>query len=71
MLCLIDIRRDDDPSWQRLLRAVEDAHTLTELLLADGPWPVLWRFTSSKLSWPSAPADRLPGRAARHVEPCS
>ena len=34
MLCLLDSIRDDDPSWQRLLRAVEEAQTLTELLLA-------------------------------------
>jgi len=34
MLCLIDSIRHDAPSVQRLLRAVEDAQTLTELLLA-------------------------------------
>ena len=38
MLCLIDSIRDDDPSWQRLLRAVEEAQTLTALLLA--VWPL-------------------------------
>lgn len=38
MLCLLDSIRDADPSWQRLLSAVEDAHTLTELLLA--AWPL-------------------------------
>jgi hypothetical protein len=38
MLCLIDSIRDDDPSLQRLLSAVEEAHTLTELLLA--VWPL-------------------------------
>jgi hypothetical protein len=38
MLCLIDSIGDDEPSWQPLRRAIEDAHTLTELLLA--VWPV-------------------------------
>jgi hypothetical protein len=38
MLCPIDSIRDDDPAWQRLLSAVEEAPTLTELLLA--AWPV-------------------------------
>jgi len=34
MLCLTDSIRDDDPSMQRLLRAVEDARSLTALILA-------------------------------------
>ena len=34
MLCLHDSIRDDDPSVQRLLRAVEDAPSLTALILA-------------------------------------
>jgi hypothetical protein len=34
MLCLIDSIRHDAPSVQRVLRAVEDAQTLTALLLA-------------------------------------
>jgi hypothetical protein len=34
MLCLHDSIRYDDPSVQRLLRAVEETHTLTALLLA-------------------------------------
>jgi hypothetical protein len=38
MLCLIDSIRYDDPALQRLLSAVEEAHTLTELLLA--VWPL-------------------------------
>jgi hypothetical protein len=38
MLCLLDSIRDDDPTWQRLLSAVADAQTLTELLLA--AWPL-------------------------------
>ena len=38
MLCLIDSIRYDDPALQRLLRAVEEARTLTELLLA--VWPL-------------------------------
>jgi hypothetical protein len=38
MLCLIDSIRYDDPSLQRWLRAVEEAQTLTALLLA--AWPL-------------------------------
>jgi hypothetical protein len=34
MLCLLDSIRDDDPSLQWLLRAVEDAPSLTALILA-------------------------------------
>ncbi len=34
MLCLRDSIRDDDPSMQRLLHAVEDAPSLTALILA-------------------------------------
>ena len=34
MLCLHDSIRDDDPSVQRLLSAVEDAHSLTLFILA-------------------------------------
>jgi hypothetical protein len=34
MLCLRDSIRDDDPSVQRLLRVIEDADSLTALLLA-------------------------------------
>jgi hypothetical protein len=66
MLCLIDSIRDDDPSWQRLLRAVEEAQTLTELLLA--VWPlarlmaihliesVLAERAQRPTSWPRCPA---------------
>ena len=38
MLCLLDSIRQDEPAVQRLLRAVEEAHTLTEILLA--VWPL-------------------------------
>ena len=34
MLCLNDSIRHDDPSGQRLLRAVEEAHALPTLVLA-------------------------------------
>ena len=34
MLCLHDTIHDDDPAVQRLLSAVEDAHSLTALILA-------------------------------------
>jgi hypothetical protein len=36
MLCLCDSIRDDDPSVQRLLRAVEDAPSPTAVILATG-----------------------------------
>ena len=39
MLCLHHSIRHDDPSLQRLLRAVEDAPTLTTLILA--AWQVV------------------------------
>lgn len=38
MLCLIDSIRDDDPSLQRMLNAVDKPQTLTELLWA--VWPL-------------------------------
>lgn len=38
MLCLSDSIRDDDPAVQRLLRMIEEAHTLTALILA--VWPL-------------------------------
>ena len=37
MLCLTDILRDNEPSLQPLRRAVEEAPTLTALLVA--VWP--------------------------------
>jgi hypothetical protein len=66
MLCLLDSIRDDDPSLQRLLSAVEEAQTLTELLLA--VWPlarvlavhivesVLAERALSPTCWPRCPA---------------
>ena len=36
MLCLSNSMRDDDPSVQRLLRAVEDAPSLPAVILAAG-----------------------------------
>ena len=38
MLCLSDSIRHDDPSMQPLLSTIEEAHTLTPLLLA--VWPL-------------------------------
>jgi len=38
MLCLSDSIRHDDPSVQQLLRTIEEAHTLTQLILA--VWPL-------------------------------
>jgi hypothetical protein len=37
MLCLSDSIRHDDPAVQQLLRTIEEAHTLTQLILA--VWP--------------------------------
>jgi hypothetical protein len=38
MLCLSDSIRHDDPSVQQLLRTIEEARTLTQLILA--VWPL-------------------------------
>jgi len=38
MLCLMDSIRQDEPAVQRLLRAVDEAHTRTEIILA--VWPL-------------------------------
>jgi hypothetical protein len=66
MLCLSDSIRDDDPSWQRLLGAIEAAQTLTELLMA--AWPlarlvvvhlveaVLAERARRPTAWPRCPA---------------
>ena len=81
MLCLRDSLRDDDPSLQRLLSAVEDAYTLTEIILA--AWQVARVLTvrlveavlaeraRRPLSWPRCPACggtmRSKGCATRQV----
>ena len=81
MLCLRDSIRDDDPSLQRLLSAVEDAYTLTEIILA--AWQVARVLTvrlveavlaeraRRPLSWPRCPACggtmRSKGCATRQV----
>ena len=38
MLCLMDSIRQDEPAVQRLLYAIDEAHTLTEIILA--VWPL-------------------------------
>ena len=38
MLCLSDSIRHDDPSVQQLLKPIEEAQTLTQLILA--VWPL-------------------------------
>ena len=38
MLCLMESIRQDEPAVQRLLHAVDEAHTLTEIILA--VWPL-------------------------------
>jgi hypothetical protein len=81
MLCLSDSIRDDDPSVQRLLRAVEDARSLTALILA--AWQVarvlsvhvveavLAERARGPTSWPPCPACGTPlqskGFAPRQV----
>jgi hypothetical protein len=66
MLCLSDSIRHDDPAVQKLLRTIEEAHTLTQLLLA--VWPlaralairvveyVLTERAQQPTSWPPCPA---------------
>jgi hypothetical protein len=70
MLCLSNSIRDDDPSVQRLLRAVEDARSLTALILAT--WQVarvlavplveavLAERAHRPTSWPPCPACGTP-----------
>jgi hypothetical protein len=68
MLCLIDSIRDDDPSWQRLLSAVAEAYTLTELLLA--AWPLACMVVVHLVESVLAERARRPTswpRAARYV----
>src|SRR2546430_3239916 len=81
MLCLHDTIHDDDPSVQRLLRAVEDARSLTALILA--AWQVarvlsvhvveavLAERARGPTSWPPCPACGTPlqskGFAPRQV----
>jgi hypothetical protein len=81
MLCLNDSIRHDDPSVQRLLRAVEDARSLTALVLA--AWQVarvlavhlieavLAERARRPLSWPPCPVCgaslRRKGFATRQV----
>jgi hypothetical protein len=72
MLCLRDSIRDDDPSVQRLLRAVEDAPSLTALILAT--WQVarilavhvVEAVLTERARWPTAwPPCPACGRALR------
>jgi hypothetical protein len=81
MLCLSDSIRHDDPSVQRLLNAVEEARTLTAIILA--AWPlarvlalhiieaVLAERARRPSAWPPCPACgvslRSKGFAARQV----
>ncbi len=65
MLCLSDSIRHDDPSVQQLLRTIEEAHTLTQLILA--VWPlarvlaqhiveyVLAERAQRPIAWPPCP----------------
>ena len=80
MLCLIDSIRDDDPSGQYLLRVLEDAGSLTALILA--AWQVarvlavqlvetvLDERARQPTAWPPCPACgasvRSKGVATRH-----
>src|SRR6266853_1000115 len=65
MLCLSDSIRHDDPSVQQLLRTIEEAYTLTQLILA--VWPlarvlaqhiiesVLAERAQRPMAWPPCP----------------
>ena len=65
MLCLSDSIRHDDPSVQQLLRTIDEAHTLTQLILA--VWPlarvlarhiiesVLAERAQQPIAWPPCP----------------
>jgi hypothetical protein len=65
MLCLSDSIRYDDPAVQQLLRTIEEAHTLTQLILA--VWPlarvlarhiveyVLAERAQRPIAWPPCP----------------
>jgi hypothetical protein len=65
MLCLHDSIRHNDPAVQRLLSAVEDAHTLSALILAAWQVARVLTVTSSKPCWPNVPGTRRYGPAAR------
>ena len=65
MLCLSDSIRHDDPCVQQLLRTIEEAHTLAQLILA--VWPlarvlalhvveyVLAERAQQPIAWPPCP----------------
>ena len=79
MLCLHDSIRHDDPSLQRLLSAVEDAHSLTALILA--AWQVARMLTVHLVetvlaerarrptAWPPCPACGRPLRSKGFATP--
>jgi hypothetical protein len=70
MLCLSDSIRDNDPSVQRFLSAVEEARTLTALILAAWPFTrglvihivevVLAERARCPSSWPRCPRCGVP-----------
>ena len=73
MLCLSDSIRHDDPAVQQLLRTIEEAHTLTQLILA--VWPlarvlarhiieyVLAERAQLPIAWPPCPICGTPLRS--------
>src|SRR5919109_3622024 len=73
MLCLSDSIRHDDPAVQQLLRTIEEAHTLTQLVMA--VWPlarvlalhivesVLAERAQLPLAWPPCPTCGTPLRS--------
>src|SRR5262249_11421485 len=63
MLCLHDTIHDDDPAVQRLLSAVEDAHSLTALILA--AWQVARMLTIYLVEAVSAVRSKHPTRSSR------
>src|SRR5919109_2946479 len=73
MLCLSDSIRHDDPAVQQLLRTIEEAHTLTQLVMA--VWPlarvlalhivesVLAERAQLPIAWPPCPTCGTPLRS--------
>jgi hypothetical protein len=76
MLCLSDSIRDNDPSVQRFLSAVEEARTLTALILAAWPFTrglfihiveaVLAERARCPSSWPRCPRCGVPLQGGEH-----
>lgn len=58
MLCLSDSIRYDDPTIQRLLSTIEEAHTLTQLILT--VWPLARALATHTVEYVLAERAQLP-----------